>query len=90
MKHTRTITLVIAVAIAAAVLGTAATALALQDMSAATAKALVKEGKGCTMPGDVFFGRGAFAVSKGVRYQCVEIFGENLTPAGSAWVAIEQ
>ena len=42
------------------------------------------------MPGDAFYTRGAFATNKGHRYQCVEIFGENLTPAGSAWIIAEQ
>lgn len=90
MRQMKTITLIFAAAVMSAVLGTATTTLASQQLSAAQVKAMVKEGKGCTMPGDVFYGRGAFATNKGQRYQCVEVFGENLTPAGSAWVVAEQ
>jgi hypothetical protein len=69
---------------------TSSRTLARQGMSAAQAKEFVKEGKGCTMPEDVFYTRGALAMNKGQRYRCVEIFGENLKPAGSAWILVEQ
>jgi hypothetical protein len=83
-------TFVLAVCVVCAMVATSSRTLARQSMSAAQAKEFVKDGKGCTMPEDAFYTRGAYAMHNGYQYHCVEIFGENLKPAGSAWILVEQ
>ncbi len=41
----------------------------------------------CTMPTDVKYSPGTIAPHDGQYYECVHVFGENVEPAGVAWVA---
>jgi hypothetical protein len=44
----------------------------------------------CTMPTDRRYSAGAMVDRDGQFYQCVFVFGQNLTPAGVAWVKMEK
>jgi hypothetical protein len=44
----------------------------------------------CTMPTDRRYSAGAMVDRDGQIYQCVFVFGQNLTPAGVAWVKMEK
>jgi hypothetical protein len=44
----------------------------------------------CTMPQDVGYSAGALQEYQGQIYQCVYVFGENLTPRGVAWIKVSR
>jgi hypothetical protein len=44
----------------------------------------------CTMPQDRRHSPGAMVDRDGQIYQCVFVFGQNLTPSGVAWVKMER
>ena len=54
------------------------------------ASAPAQAGAVCTMPQDLGYSPGALAEHQGQIYQCVHVFGENLTPRGVAWVKVSR
>lgn len=44
----------------------------------------------CTMPEDVKYSLGALQEYRGQIYQCVSVYGDNLTPRGAAWIKVSR
>ena len=44
----------------------------------------------CSLPGQRTYDRGAILDYQGTTYQCLSVFGQELRPAGLAWVKMER
>ena len=85
MARSRVLGLFVALGLA----GTAVAALGAQSLTLQQKKEMIAAGKLCTLPGDKAYSTGAQVAVENRKYRCMPIFGENLTPAGSAWVEVE-
>ena len=51
---------------------------------------MVSEGRLCTLPTDRGYSLGAMVKYQDEYYKCVKVYGENMKPAGAAWIVIDK
>lgn len=82
-----TLCTVVALSIAA---GVASHTQAAAAQDAAQMKTMLSEGRLCTLPTDRGYSLGAMVKYQDEYYKCVKVYGENMKPAGAAWIVIEK